>query len=243
MTLSKGIPIQWRATGPYSPVNASKAGLTYETRKFFETYAQLGDIAATRRMLVNGTLPQRSRETRQTIVTIIQQRLIRWSPPRWVYEDLVMFAHANDQPLFQAALLLHVVRQDALLYDFVQHVAVPRWQHGDHVLIRADVQHFLDHMQLHHPEIERWSHATREKLAGNVLSILRDYGLLRGREQKQIVEPLVPLPVADHLVRLLLAEGVAPESVADHSDWQIWLWKPQQVRTMLHTVEVREATA
>ena len=68
---------RWRASGPYLPTNASKAGLLEETRQFLLTYAQLGDLAATRRALVDGGLPQRARETRITIVKVIQQRLTR----------------------------------------------------------------------------------------------------------------------------------------------------------------------
>ena len=234
---------RWRASGPYLPTNASKAGLLEETRQFLLTYAQLGDLAATRRALVDGGLPQRARETRITIVKVIQQRLTRWTPPTWVYDDLATFAQDTYQPSLPTALLLHAVRQDTLLYDFVQHIIMPRWRSGEHTLVRADVQRSLDQAQPEHPEIDSWSHATREKLAGNMLSILRDYGLLRGREQKQIVEPTVPPPVADHLVRLLLAEGVSAEAVVEHPDWHVWLWEPRRIRAALTDLTRREAVS
>lgn len=233
---------RWRAPDPYLPNLASKAGLLDETRLFLLTYARLGDLAHARSALVDGGLPQRARDTRVTIVEVIQRRLTRWSPPAWVYTDLVTFAAEQEQPGLAAALLLHVVRQDALLYAFVQQVVVPRWYSGDHRLVRADVQRFLDLALPEHPEIDTWSHATREKLAGNVLSILRDYGLMRGRETKQIVEPLVPHNVAEHLIRLLRAEGVAETWLADHPDWQIWLWNHQRVQHVLNALTAREAS-
>jgi hypothetical protein len=223
----------WRATGAYLPTNASKTGLLEETRLFLLSLDRLQTIGAARQALVDGELPQRSRETRETIAKIIQQRLIRWSPPTWVYQDLILFAQDRHQPSLEAALLLHVVRQDALLYDFVQREIGPRWERGDHVLIRADVQRFLDQALGDHPEIDDWSRETREKLAGNMLSILRDYGLLRGREKKQIVEPLVPSPVVVHLTRLLREEGVADEALAVHPDWSIWLWDPRRARQVI----------
>lgn len=234
------LDIRWRATGSYVPLNASKAGLLDETRQYLLTYARLGDIAATRRALIDGGLPQRARETRLTIVTVIQQRLLRWSPPAWVLDDLVTFAHDTYQPSLSAALLLHVVRQDALLYDFVLQLVAPRWESGEHTLVRADVQRFLDQALPAHPEIAGWSHATRQKLAGNVLSILRDYGLLRGREVKQIIEPLAPPPVVDHLLRLLHAEGVRDEALITHPDWRIWLWDQRRIRAA-YAAMVQEA--
>ena len=213
----------------YTQANASNAGLLAETRLFLHTLGQQGDLSKTRQLLLDGGLGQRSRQTRRTIVQVLQHRLTRWSPPAWVLADLVAFAHDPHDDCLASALLLHVVRQDRLLWDFVQTVVVPRWQEGDHMLIRGDVQRFLDLAQPEHPEIAGWRHATREKLAGNVLSILRDFGLLRGRERKQIIEPVVPMPVAGHLVRLLHAEGVATTELAAHPAWHIWLWDARQV--------------
>jgi len=232
--------VHWRATGPYLPNNSSKAGLLDETRAFLMTYAQVRDLTETRRTLVDGGLPQRSRATRVTIVRTIQERLTRWSPPSWVLDDLVAFASDRYSVSLATALLLHVVRQDVLLYHFVQHDLAPRWVRGDHTLIRADVQRFLDLALPAHPEIDDWSHATREKLAGNILSILRDYGLMQGKEQKQIVEPLVPDAVASHLIRLLRAEGVAEAELADHADWRIWLWGRRRAQQAIDEATVRE---
>lgn len=226
----------WRATGVYLPTNASKTGLLDETRLFLQALDQYDSLDAARQDLINGRLPQRSRETRATIVKVIQYRLSRWSPPEWVYHDLIQFAQDSDEQVFQAALLLHVVRQDVLLYDFVQHDIVSRWERGDHLLIRADVQRFLDQSLGEHPEIDMWSRETREKLAGNTLSILRDYGLLRGRERKQIVEPLVPYAVVAHLMRLLREEGVEDDQIQNHPDWRIWLWNSRRARGALNAL-------
>ncbi len=229
----RALATRWRATGPYVPNNASKAGLLEETRHYLLTYADLGDRTATRQALVNGGLPQRARTTRMTIVEVIQRRLTRWEPPPWVLADLVTFAQDAYQPSLAAALLLHVVRQDRLLAAVMHQVIGPRWRSGEHTLVRADVQQFLDHAQAEHPEIRRWSHATREKLAGNVLSILRDYGLLRGREIRHIVEPVVPPAVVAHLAQLLHAEAIAVPEIPTHPDWQLWLWEPRQARDAL----------
>jgi hypothetical protein len=224
---------QWRAEGSYTGNNASKAGLLDETRQFLRTYAQLNDIAATRQALLDGGLSQRSRVTRQVIFETIRRRLVRWNPPRWVLDDLAAFAAEPAPDNLRAALLLHVCRQDTLLYEIVQEVILPAWREGTWQVTRVDVQRYLDEAQEHHPEIEGWSHETREKLAGNILSILRDYGLLKGTARKQIVAPIVPLPVVTHLVHLLQAEGVPEADVSSHTDWQIWLWDSSQVQAAL----------
>ena len=227
-------PVQWRATGPYTPNNASKTGLLGETRLYLQTYAQFGSTIAAHDKLVSGALPQRSRATRQGIVEVIERRLIRWEPPKWVLDDLATFAAAPGPEQLASALLLHSVRQDTLLYDLIQQQIVPAWRSGERDIARTDVQRFLDEALSAHAEIDVWSTSTRTKLAGNVLSILRDYGLLTGKLHKQIVEPAVPADVVRHLVRLLQAEGLTMPEIQNHADWRIFLWDAERVQ---HEIE------
>lgn len=228
----------WRATGPYLPTNASKAGLLDETRQFLLTYARLRDVDATARELIDGALPQRSSETRRTIVKIIKARLTRWNPPEWVLSELAVFADSHDTDVLKSALLLHTARQDVLLYDVVLQIVAPRWAEHRPDISRADVQRFLDVAEPLHPEIAGWSRETRSHLARGMLSILRDYGLLVGTQTKRIIEPIVPNSVVAHLSRLLLAEDLTTEEQSLHPDWRLWLWEPERVGRALEKLPV-----
>lgn len=234
---------RWRTGGRYRTDNSSKAGLVDETRQFLLTIGKVGNVGAVRHILIDGGLSQRSRSTRERILRILYTRLVRWRPPGWVWEDLIQFARDDYEPTLQTALLLHVARQDTLLYEFVQQVIVPRWYGGERLVVRADVRGFLDAQAESRPEIDTWTRQTREKLAGNVLTILRDYGLLRGsfrgNPRKQIVEPIVPPPVAGHLVRLLIAEGVGQRELARHPDWRIWLWDTRRAEAAVDSIGAR----
>lgn len=220
---------RWRACGPYQAVNASKAGLVAETRLALLLYQRRGDLAATKRALLQDALPQRSRSSREGVVERVWSRLVRWNPPEWVWPDLVVAATAEDSVDLRALLLLHAARQDRLLYDVMQCLVAPRWDRGEQVIIRADVQGFLDAAATAQPEVARWSRQTRQKLASNVLAILHDYGLLTGKLTRRIVEPVVRSDVANHLERLLLEEGIASEAIPAHPDWRLWLWDATQV--------------
>ncbi|HEY6406124.1 MAG TPA: BrxA family protein [Ktedonobacteraceae bacterium] len=230
----------WRASGSYLPTLASKTSLIEETRLFLLTYARLGDIEETRRALVNGGLQQRSRATRTTIIRIIQMRLTRWHPPAWVLEDLVKFAQDGYQAELQAALLLHTARQDALLYNIIQQVVQPHWSAGEPGFIPAYIQHFLDEAQSLHPEVANWSFSTRVRLSRHALAAMRDFGLLQGKVSKQIVEPIVPSVVVQHLIRLLQEEGIPPEQVSHHPDWQLWLWDTARAQKASDSYQVEE---
>ncbi len=62
----------------------------------------------------------------------------------------------------------------------VRHVVVPRWQRGEQHIAAADIHRFFDAKATAHPEVNDWPYATRNRLASNILSTLRDFGLLRG---------------------------------------------------------------
>jgi len=231
-----GTETSWRAVEPYNANNASKAGLFAETELALLTYGRLGDLAATLSEMRDGALPQRSRATRVAITRTIQERLTAWGPPAWVCRDLVACAREGRTADLRLLLLLHTVRQDPFLYDVLQGVVWLRWREGRTAIGRVDVQRFLDAAGSAHLEIERWSLATREKLAGNALTIPRDYGLLqgaRGGAVKHIVEPVISPRAAAHLGRLLAAEGFPIEEAPNHPDWRIWLVDAPRARALL----------
>jgi hypothetical protein len=229
---------QWRATGPFVASSALFTGILEETQQFLLAFAQQHGtveerVAAASRQLLEGGLLQRSRSSRLSIVRRIHTRLTSWAPPGWVLDELVSFAQAPDTAALKAALLLHVSRQDRLLYGIVQDVVVPMWNNGQRTIHSADIHRHLDALAVHHPEIDAWSRQTRERLGSTTLSLLRDYGLLRGKAKKMIVEPLVPDEVALHLVKLLEAEGVDEADLPTHPDWRLWLWDAERARRFL----------
>ena len=229
---------QWRATGPFVASSALFTGILDETQQFLLTYAeQTGSVAervaAANQVLLQGGLPQRSRASRQSIIHRIQIRLTSWSPPAWVLEELATFAQAPTPTALRATLLLHVCRQDTLLYRIVQEVIAPSWYGGQRTIHSADIQRFLDAAAPRHPEIDTWSRQTRERLSSTTLSIFRDYGLLQGKARKQIVEPAIPDAAACHLLKLLRAEGSAEDALPTHPDWRLWLWDAARAERFL----------
>ena len=139
----------------------------------------------------------------------------------------------DDRTRLRVLLLMHHARQETLLYDFVQDRIVPRWRSGERQISRDDALALLTDVAARHAEVGRWSYVTRVKLAGNLLTTLRDYGLLTGRQTRQIVEPTVDVPACTHLARLLTEEGIPAARLADHPDWWLWLLPPVRVRARL----------
>jgi hypothetical protein len=237
-------PVRWRVAdpGPYLANLTASAGLFDETRRFLLSLGETGDSGKTRQAMVEGGLPQRSRRSRVNILKLILQRLASWQPPQWVWDDLIDFAGDSHKESLKSALLLHLARQDKLVYDFIQSVVWRKWETGDINLEAADLQKFLDANQSGHPEVGKWTNATRIRLSRTVLTTIRDYGLLEGRTNKRIVEPLVPPKVINHLAHLLREEGVAESEIAAHPDWRLWLMAEPRVKAAL-TLTLKQGSA
>ncbi len=70
--------------------------------------------------------------------------------------------------------------------------------------------------------------------------MLRDCKLLKGEVNKYIILPTVPTLIAHHLIHLLQAEGIAPEHLAQHPDWQLWLWDITQAQKAIDSYVKQE---
>ena len=219
--------------GPYSTRNTSKGSLLRETHLVFRALASGNSLEEVRTACLAGKLLRQSaRETRHRIWELLHWRFFAWNPPKWVIEDLVDACMSDvTAPQFIGLVYVHYIRRDHLTFDFVTDRLSALWNAGIREVSRHDVIDFL--VENINGDRVKWRESTRTKLAGNVLSALRDFGLLTGVQKKRIQRPVVPPEVALHLCRLLEAEGLRGRAVLDARDWHAFLWNFQDTSQSL----------
>jgi hypothetical protein len=215
-----------RDRGPISARNTSKGAILRETQAVFQALGQGLPLTDIRNACLQGTiLRQRARATRQHIWNSVNWRYFAWNPPQWVLRDLE--TAANDWPsssTFPNLAYIHYARRDRLTFEFV---TVRLWDQagtGISRISREDVLDFLAAKEEEEPHIRRWRESTRKKLARNLLSALRDFGVLSGSQKKLLSRPSVPLEVACHLCRLLYWEGLRGRRLLEAPDWRLFFW-------------------
>jgi BrxA len=226
--------VNFRDKGPYSSRNTSKGALVDETAKVLNELLRADVIADVRRQVLTGSLlPQRSRNTRRHIWTAINRRYLNLMP-NWAVDDLAGSARGslNNRSLI-SLIYLHFCLRDRLTYDFVTRVVWRHWLQNRLNISREDVLSFLDEAAGEHPQIRVWSTSSRLKLAGNVLTALRDFGMLEGVQRKLIIKPDLPAVTAEHLVRLEATEGLKGVEVLQSSDWKLFLRTENEVAELL----------
>jgi len=223
----------FRDTGPYSARNSSKGALITETGRVIEGLRSQLSLDELRAMALDGDLfSQRARSTRKRIWDAIHYMYL--SQPEWGLYDLqVAYGKGPQSREFTSLLYLHYASKDHLTYDFVTHILWSRWVNHQLPVAREDVLSLLDEASKTQPQIQRWGESTRLKLARSILTALRDFGVLEGKQKKTLVRPVLPLPTAEHLLRVLTAAGLRGSAVLRDSSWRLFFYEENDVAYIL----------
>ena len=223
-----------RDTGPFSTRNTAKGALINEAGQVIAALARGMTVEQVRDAVLSGSLlTQRSINSRKGIWKRIHHRYLTHRID-WVISSLIdALAHGAHCPEFVSLLYLHYALRDRLTYDFVTEVLWSSGYHSRPLVSRSAVLDFLARQSPEHPEIERWTESSRVKLAGNMLSALRDFGVLEGTQKKFLVRPALPLNTAAHLLRILTAEGNRGRQVLENSTWRLFMLTEQEVAAAL----------
>ncbi len=223
-----------RDTGAYSTRGTGKGGLLAESAavlRFLQQGATLVELRAA--VLAGRILHQRARITREGILKRLAHRLLDHGQP-WIFAALLAALDRGERsPEFLSSLLLRYVLQDRLVFDFVTGPLWTRWREGRLGVDRDDLLAFFDQAREDQPQVARWTEPTRKRLAGDILSCLRDLGLLEGTQRKRLTRPLLPLSTAEHLLHVLIAEGKRGAEILSDPTWRIFLCTPNDVADAL----------
>ena len=208
--------------------------MLFETGKVFSALASGVTIDQVREAVLSGTLlPQASRTNRETIWDRIHYRYLAHHVG-WIIssfnEALNVGPHSQE---FISLAYLHYALRDRLTFDFVTEVLWHKGHHTRPYVPRNDVLDLLDQKAPEHPKTRQWTENTRVKLAGSILTALRDFGILEGTQKKYLVRPAIPLSIAEHLLRILTAEGCRGREVIENHTWRLFMLTEQDVAATL----------
>ena len=145
-----------------------------------------------------------------------------------------MVARSNDRHATNLVLFYEMCRSLPVLHDATVRCVYSRFVDGFSGVSKADLQHFFDESAENHPELNTWSPQTREKVISNILTVLRDVGLLAGAQRKRFSRLFVPLSAFVYVLYRLAEDGIrtAQEMLA-HDDWRLFLLESADVQALL----------
>ena len=229
-----------RDTSPLSSRNTSKGALLQETYATFKAMADGQPLSEVHRRILEGEVFKKtSYQTRRKIRNALDHRYL-FGFHRWVASSLAQASlEGIESSRFRSLAYLYFCLRDRLTFEFVTEFVWRRWQDGLTSLDREDVLTFIEGRIEAEPSIAKWRESTRKKLAGNMLSALRDFGLFKGTSKKQIQRPVISGEAVFHLLTILMAEGLTGRSLLQATDWRLFLFNENQVTQALQDLSQR----
>lgn len=227
-----------RDTGPYSARNTSKGALIDEAGRVFQAVADGTPLPELRRLVREGSLlTQRTRTSREQIWKALDWRYVS-ATPEWLLSQVTSASARGpgDQEFTSLLYVLYALR-DRLTFDFTTEVLWNRGTRGRPAVSRNDVLDLLHAAEASQPQISAWTESTRIKLAGSVLTALRDFGVLEGKIKKFLVRPVLPLSTAAAILRIVIEEGGRGRDVLRDRAWRLFMLSEQDVAETLFRLD------
>ncbi|MCU1492220.1 MAG: hypothetical protein JWM85_3625, partial [Acidimicrobiaceae bacterium] len=131
-------------------------------------------------------------------------------------------------------LLWHITRDEFLLRDFLVNWLFPTFVSGTYRVRTDDLYEHLRSVGSRGGTTEHvWSETTLNRVAGALLKIAVDFGLLRGSAVKAFASYHLPERSFLYLLYAIREEMLSPRKSLESEDWRMFLMRPSDVEREL----------
>lgn len=217
----------------YTSAISSKGSLFEETLFVFNLIDQgLNTTAIRERIVEQSLIGGTTKSTRESIWENIHKRYLG-------NEDILpvlaqMIVNAPNTQTQKLIMFYEFCLSTPILYDVTIDCIYPRYANGYSAINKSIIQQYFNKIASDHPELAEWSPQTRDKLASNILTILRDFGLLKGIQRKEFTRVYVPLPSFIYVLYRLIDNGLTtPQQLLETKDWKLFFLEKVDVVLLL----------
>ena len=130
--------------------------------------------------------------------------------------------------------LWHICRKDELLREFLAGWVFDRREHGIVVLTVDSVVEFLHALVRERlGSVDAWKDNTFRRVATGLLKTASEFGLLRGRNNKEFEAYRLPEQSMLYLLHALMERDSNTRKVVEAEDWRLFLMRPNEVEEEL----------
>lgn len=144
---------------------------------------------------------------------------------------LVLLAkHGLPVEEWKPLLLWHMTRDEFLVRDFLENWLFAAYDSGAFRIHTDEVLSYLGGIGKRGGTTEHaWSEQTTRRVAGGLLKLAVDFGLLRGSLTREFVPYHLPERSFLYLLHAMRDEHLSPGSVVTSRQWQLFLMRPADV--------------
>lgn len=126
-------------------------------------------------------------------------------------------------------LYYHAALAERLLYCVVAEPIYESRARGVDWISVYDLRRFIARLSASGLTTRPYSESVVEKLAGAVLTALRDFRVVTGTQRKRLAPVHVPHEVVGYVAYALREEDASAKRIMEHADWRLFLLTPAEV--------------
>jgi hypothetical protein len=224
----------------YNSSLTSKGALIDETLEVFRLVdSGLSKEEIKHKVIQDGLAGGDTHGTRESIWADIHTRYFSDNPRLPLIAQYIL--SIKDKNAQKLILFYELCQSSSILYDVTIYCVYPRYLAGFSKIGSEIIMQYMDHISEDHPEIESWSNSTKKKLARNLLTVLRDFGLLIGKNNKEFHRVFVPMTVFSYILHYLLNNNVtSPHAIIKADDWKLLFLDKVQIISLLNEASKRD---
>ncbi len=170
-------------TPTYSSMLSGKGALLDETLAVLQKIDRGHSLDQVRAMVMDhDLLGKMTMSTRESVWDHVHARYLTNGDHARLLARMVV--HAPDRQTERLVLFYEPCRSSPILRDTTIYCVYPHYAAGYSSIDKADIQGYSDGIAAEHPELTAWPPQTGGKVVSNILTILRDFGLLEGSQRK-----------------------------------------------------------
>jgi hypothetical protein len=190
-------------------------------------------------------LGKASRSRVEDVLQAFRQRYLAEEPVAISLTRLVKAKYPADK--LDRILYFHAARSDPLLHDFVVEILWPKYLSGvQHVLVR-DAEEWIQEKITNGCTRGPWSENTRVRAARELMSTLRDFGVLQGLNYKRLSPAYLPVEAFSYIAFYLSRLQPSGKRLLEDQEWLLFFLDQQVVERLfmeahqLHLLEYHAA--
>lgn len=172
-------------------------------------------------------LGKASRSRDEDILWAFRQRYLAETP---VATSLIRLVKAKcPADILDRILYFHAARSDPLIHDFVVDVLWPKYMRGvQHILVR-DAMDWIEEIVDNGCTRGPWSEKTIERSAQELMSTLRDFGVLQGIRNKRLSPAYLPVEAFSYIAFYLSRLQPSGRRLLEDPEWLLFFLDLQAV--------------
>ena len=218
----------------YSSRLSGKASLEEETLITLQLISEGYTVEEIKTAVINDDILGKSTHgTRKAVYEKVNQRYLSNIAIREQLAKIVdNTSNSNEKKQY---IYYELCKSEPILYDAIIGPVWDRFEKGYSGIEISDLQVWLDERSDVHPEILEWSPQTRKKLLSNIITVLRDFGIMSGKTRKVFDSVYLPINVYGYVLYRMneTLDMIGPQSIMEHPDWRLFLKDEDDVLALL----------